>query len=73
MKKINILLSINSETINYIIYYDDKRNVIGSGSFTNSIQWQIDALDSFYTKNPTYKDQYYLKSQLSHKRLTFLL
>ena len=58
---IKILIAYNSGIINYIIYYNDKRNIIASGSFTHSIKYQVDQLDAFYTQNPTYKDQFYLK------------
>ena len=58
---IHILIAYNSGTINYLIYYNDKRNIIASGSFTHSIKYQVDQLDAFYTQNPTYKDQFYLR------------
>ncbi len=58
---IRLLIAMNSGVINYIIYYNDKRNILASGSFTHSIKWQIDGLDSFYSQNPTYKDQFFAK------------
>ena len=58
---IKLLIAINSGVINYTIYYIDKRNIIASGSFTNSAKYQVDQLDAFYNQNPTYKDQFYLK------------
>lgn len=59
--ELNLLIAINSGVINYYIYYEDKRNIVASGSFTNSAKYQIDQLDAFYNQNPTYKDQFYLK------------
>lgn len=56
---IRLMISINSGVINYIIYYVEKRNIIGSGSFTHSIKYAIDQLDAFYSQNPTYKDQFF--------------
>jgi len=58
---IHLLISVVSGVINYIIYYNDRRNVLGAGSFTHAIKYQVDQLDSFYSQNPTYKDQYYLR------------
>lgn len=58
---IHLLISVVSGVCNYLVYYKDRRNIIGSGSFTHSIKYQVDQLDSFYSQNPTYKDQFYLK------------
>ena len=58
---IHILISVVSGVVNYIIYYNDRRNILGSGSFTHTIKYQVDQLDAFYSQNPTYKDQFYLK------------
>jgi len=59
--KIKMIIALNSGVINYLIYYEEKRNVIGSGSFTHSVKYSIDQLEAFYRENPTYKDQFYLK------------
>ena len=59
--KLKMMIAINSGVINYLIYYDTRRNIIASGSFTHSIKYSIDQLDAFYSENPTYKDQFYLK------------
>jgi len=59
--KIRLLIAYNSGVINYLIYYENKRNIIGSGSFTHSVRYSIDQLEAFYRENPTYKDQFYLK------------
>jgi hypothetical protein len=56
---IRLMISINSGVINFLIYTVDKRNVLGSGSFTHSIKYAIDQLDAFYSQNPTYKDQFF--------------
>lgn len=56
---IRLLISINSGVINFLIYTVDKRNVLGSGSFTHSMKYAIDQLDAFYSQNPTYKDQFF--------------
>jgi len=61
MDNIKLLISVNSGVINYLVYYADKRNVLGSGSFTHSIKYQIDQLDAFYSQNPTYKEQFFTK------------
>jgi len=58
---IHLLMSMNSGVVNYFIYYNDPRNILGSGSFTHSIRYKIDQLDSFYSQNPTYKDQFFTK------------
>ena len=58
---INLLIAINSGVINYIVYYNNKRNILASGSFTHSIRYQVDQLDAFYNQNPTYKDQFNAK------------
>jgi glutaredoxin len=58
---IHLLIAINSGVINYLIYFNEKRNIIASGSFTHSIKYQIDGLDAFYSQNPTYKDQFFTK------------
>ena len=58
---IHLLIAMNSGVINYLVYYKEKRNIIASGSFTHSVKWQIDGLDSFYSQNPTYKDQFFTK------------
>ena len=58
---IKLLISVNSGVINYLVYYSDKRNIIASGSFTHSIKYQIDQIDSFYSQNPTYKEQFFTK------------
>jgi hypothetical protein len=58
---IHLLMAINSGVINYIIYYNDRRNILASGSFTHSIRYQLDQLDSFYSQNPTYKEQFFTK------------
>ena len=58
---IHLLISINSGVVNYLIYYNDKRNILASGSFTHSIKYQIDQLDAFYAQNPTYKEQFFVK------------
>ncbi len=67
VNKVKLLIAPNSGTINYIVYYENEdattkiisKNIIGSGSFTHSIRWQIDKLDEFYNQNPTYKEQYF--------------
>lgn len=56
---VRLMISINSGVINFLIYNVDKRNVLGSGSFTHSIKYAIDQLDAFYSQNPTYKDQFF--------------
>lgn len=58
---IHLLIAITSGVCNYIIYFNEKRNIIGSGSFTHSIRYQIDQLDAFYSQNPTYKEQFFTK------------
>lgn len=58
---IHMLISVVSGVINFTVYYNDKRNILGSGSFTHTIKYQVDQLDAFYSQNPTYKDQFYLK------------
>ena len=58
---IHLLIAMNSGVVNYLVYYQDKRNVLASGSFTHSIKYQIDQLDAFYSQNPTYKDQFFTK------------
>ena len=59
--KLKMYMNINSDVINYIIYYDNKENIIASGSFTHQAKWYVDKLDRFYNQNPTYKEQFYLK------------
>ena len=62
LNNIKILIGLNSGIINYIIYYNNSPSyMIASGSFTHSAKWQVDRLDAFYSQNPTYKDQFYLK------------
>ena len=58
---IKLLIIFNSGVINYLIYYNDKRNIVASGSFTHSMKYQVDKLDQFYNQNPTYKDQFFTK------------
>ena len=59
--KLKMYMNINSDIINYILYYDNKENIIASGSFTHQAKWYVDQLDRFYNQNPTYKEQFYLK------------
>lgn len=59
--KLKLMMSISTGQINYTLYYDTIENIIGSGSFTNQTKWSIDQLEKFYSQNPTYKDQFYLK------------
>ena len=59
--KLKMYVNVTNGVVNYVIYYDTKNNIIASGSFTHQAKWQIDKLDQFYTLNPTYKDQFYLK------------
>ena len=59
--KLKMYMNINSDIINYVIYYDNKENIIASGSFTHQAKWYVDKLASFYNQNPTYKEQFYLK------------
>lgn len=56
---IRMLISVNSGVINFLIYNVEKRNMLGSGSFTHSMKYAIDQLDAFYSQNPTYKDQFF--------------
>ena len=58
---LHLLIAVNSGVINYIIYYNNKRYILGSGSFTHSMRYQADKLDQFYNQNPTYKDQFFVK------------
>ena len=58
---VRLRIAMNSGVINYFIYYDEIRNILASGSFTHAVKYQIDQLDAFYSENPTYKDQFYLK------------
>lgn len=58
---LHMLIAINSGVINYTIYYNDKRNIVASGSFTHTMRYQIDQLDAFYAQNPTYKEQFFTK------------
>lgn len=58
---IHLLIAMNSGVINYTVFYNDKRNILGSGSFTHSLRYQVDKLDQFYNENPTYKDQFFVK------------
>ncbi len=62
--QIRLMIAINSGVINYSIYYNDKRNIIASGSFTHSMRYQVDKLDQFYNQNPTYKEQFFTKMAL---------
>ena len=61
---IKIKMAINTGVINYIIYYNNPRNILASGSFTHSIRYQVDALDAFYNQNPTYKEQFFAKMSI---------
>lgn len=56
---IKLLIAINSGVINYTIFYNDKRNILASGSFTHSMRYKVDKLDDFYNQNPTYKEQFW--------------
>jgi hypothetical protein len=58
---IKLLIVVNSGVINYLIYYNDKRNILASGSFTHSMKYQVDKMDQFYNQNPTYKEQFFTK------------
>ena len=58
---LHLLIAVNSGVINYIIYYNNKRYILGSGSFTHSMRYQADKLDQFYNQNPTYKEQFFVK------------
>ena len=58
---IHLLIALNSGVVNYIVYYNDRRNILASGSFTHSARYQVDQLDAFYNQNPTYKEQFYTK------------
>lgn len=58
---VKLLIMVNSGVINYTIYHGDKRYIIASGSFTHSMKYQVDKLDSFYNQNPTYKEQFFTK------------
>lgn len=58
---VKIMIAMNSGVINYMVYYQDKRNVLAVGSFTHAIKYQVDQLDAFYSQNPTYKDQFFTK------------
>lgn len=62
--KIRMMIAINSGVINFGIYYNDKRNILASGSFTHSMRYQVDKLDQFYNQNPTYKEQFFTKMAL---------
>lgn len=59
--KLKLYCNVTNGTVNYVLYYDNKNNIIASGSFTHQAKWQIDKLDQFYALNPTYKEQFYLK------------
>ena len=61
---VKMMIAMNSGVINYAIYYNDKRNVLASGSFTHSMRYQVDKLDQFYNQNPTYKEQFFTKMAL---------
>jgi hypothetical protein len=54
-------MNVSTGIINYIIYHNDRQNIIASGSFTHQTKWSVDQLEKFYNQNPTYKDQFYLK------------
>lgn len=58
---IKISMAINTGVINYIIYFNNPRNILASGSYTHSIRYQVDNLDAFYNQNPTYKEQFFTK------------
>jgi len=58
---LHLLIAVNSGVINYLIYYNNKRYILGSGSFTHSMRYQANKLDQFYNQNPTYKDQFFTK------------
>ena len=58
---IKMMIAVNSGVINYAIYYNNKRNILASGSFTHSMRYQVDKLDEFYNQNPTYKEQFFHK------------
>jgi len=58
---LHLLIAMNSGVINYTVYYGDKRYVVGAGSFTHSLRYVVDKLDSFYNQNPTYKEQFFVK------------
>ena len=58
---IKMMIAVNSGVINYAIYYNNKRNILASGSFTHSMRYQVDKLDEFYNQNPTYKEQFFTK------------
>jgi len=58
---IKIKMAINTGVINYIIYFNNPRNILASGSYTHSIRYQVDNLDAFYNQNPTYKEQFFTK------------
>ena len=61
IKDLKLNLNVSSELINYNICYKNLNTIIASGSFTNQAKWSQDQLDKFYSMNPTYKEQFFLK------------
>ena len=59
--KLGMYFNLSAGVINYIIYYNNKENIIASGSFTHQAKWFADQLDRFYELNPTYKEQFFIK------------
>ena len=56
-------MNINTATVNYKVTLNNDNNIIATGSFTNQLLWQSDAIDIFNQQNPTHKEQFQLKKK----------
>lgn len=71
LSNLKVSFSITPQSMSYFVWSGNKQTVLAQGFVNNEMLWTTDQLASFYTNNPTYKDQFNL--QIRQQEITSLL